>query len=316
MLINLRLIHIKLNENSNKYDGRNFRKLDEQDIEDILTLPENAYPAEFKVLTNGEEILLSRAHFRFDGKEYFAAFRVLDNQGDDCSNAFRMFYVQNEAKVPMFYDSARKLFYDMPKIKGVVENGSRYFSYANSLKDGALGSIFAGDSDLFIESLDGSKCLSFKLRVLPSSLSVESYRYMINDLININLDLLCSREKESKQYLGISSIQEFYSDIEEKILMIKEICDSINKKPYTALNYELGKLPANKIKRYDSRSISSFLKSPLNGKLLVMQQKETINIYEHQVTKKLLTNIKGALTTYLLNKSRNENIKFELNKKN
>ena len=315
MLINLSLIHIKLNTDSNKYDGKSFRKLEEADIEDILLLPENAYPAEFKVMTNGEEILLSRAHFRFEGQEYFAAFRVLDEQGKDCSDGFRMFYIQNEARVTMHYDATRKLFYDMPKIKGVVENNTRFFKYANSLKDGALGSIFAGDSDLFVESFDGTKSLSFKLRVLPSSLSEESYRYMINDLINIKLDLLSSKERESKQYVELGSTQGISSDIEEQISSIKEICYRINDKPYTNLNLKLGKIPVNKIKRYDTRTICSFLKNPLNDKLLVMQPKETFDIYEHKAIKRVLLNTKKLLSIYLFNKNRNIVFQFKLNEK-
>lgn len=305
MLINLRLIHIKLNTDSNKYDGRSFKKLEEADIEDIFLLPENAYPAEFKVMTNGEEILLSRAHFRFEGQEYFAAFRVLDEQGQDCSDGFRMFYIQNEARVPMHYDATRKLFYDMPKIKGVIEKNTRFFKYANSLKDGALGSIFAGDSDLFVESIDATKCLSFKLRVLPSSMSEESYRYMINDLINIKLDLLSSKERESKQYVGIKSIQKSNSDIDEKIIRLKEICCEINNNPYTNLKYGIGKLEVNRIKRFNTRTICSFLKNPVGGKLLVLQQNETLNIYEHRAIKNRLMSIKNILPTYLFNKISN-----------
>ena len=314
MLINLRLIHIKLNTDSNKYDGRSFKKLEEADIEDILLLPENAYPAEFKVMTKGEEILLSRAHFRFEGQEYFAAFRVLDEQGKDCSDGFRMFYIQNEARVSMHYDATRKLFYDMPKIKGVVENNTRFFKYANSLKDGALGSIFAGDSDLFVESIDATKCLSFKLRVLPSSMSEESYRYMINDLINIKLDLLSSKERESKQYVGIKSIQKSHSDIDEKIIRLREICCEINNNPYTNLKYGIGKLEVNRIKRFNTRTICSFLKNPVGGKLLVLQPNETLDIYEHSVIKNILMSIKDILPTYLSNKISNLKNQHQVNK--
>lgn len=298
----LRFVHISLQLNMQLEEyPKKFKRLNEipgNRIEEILRLPEACYPREFVRISDGSNKLLSRAHFRHEDKEYFPAFELLAEDGTIVNKDYDMYYLRpgkNEL-VKCYYDVEQNLFFDMPFVKYVPKGN--YLAWGNDLAKGALGSIFAGDSDIvFRNKIDGTE-YKYVLRVLPSSLTQESFKAMIDDLISINVKLLLTKEAESSQYLTLFSSNGLWQDMMANLKKLQVLFEEIALSPYSDLSFKLGKASVQGLKKYDAHIFQELLQKPFAKQVTVRERYESYDIYEHRFIKHVLHSLQSMLKYY------------------
>lgn len=131
--------------------------------------------------------------------------------------------------------------------------------------------------------------------VLPSSVSIQNYRYMLNDLINLHDSLFVNPSSTA----GIGEITAVEADtlrIKKEIELTEELGNTIKaiiSSPSELQKKEYGKIPLRKIHYFNSKVIREYIKTGSSGKVLGVTFREDHDTYENRVIKHVLTRIQA-----------------------
>lgn len=129
--------------------------------------------------------------------------------------------------------------------------------------------------------------------VLPSSVSIQNYHDMLNDLINLHDSILVN----SRSTVGIGKITAVEADtlrIKKEIELTEELTNTIKaiiSSPSELQGKEYVKMPIRKIHHYDGRVIREYIKHGSSGKALGVTFFEDHDTYENRVIKYVLKRI-------------------------
>ena len=295
-----------------------------KDIEKIEIIPRNDYFETYKRdmnlgIKNNSQIFISKNHFRFinKGNDSYRTltalgFKIIDENADD----FVLNYTNK-------HDADDFISFEYRE----CENGDRYFFdkpitvngvISGEIDKATIGYVNPGSFYIWVFN---KNCLSneekskaanqqkpFKCFVLPSSMSLDTYKKMIDEIISINRNLVLS--KNGKQSIAIDEEQKVLVDsINQKLQSLEYYLKKINNSPKTALTAEEQKISLNKIKKFTSKTILEHSVNPQKLKFPSIVYTESFDIYEHRMIKYALLRLKDYV------KQAGEQIKEKIEKK-
>jgi hypothetical protein len=275
------------------------------------------YPELEVGIENRHKTFVAQSHFR--GKEKGSEFYVLVFQltdladGDDPSD-FQIKYSpkKEEMEKELYYDEKLQIFFDQPNLK---KGKDKKWYYSNSLDKAVFGSVNAGVFyfNVFQKGLTTPVTPDFyKACILPSSLSIEKYQEMLNDILIIRTQLIMEQNssKQSIQLMWKHTLE----DIEKAVEHIKSPLQRINQVPKTKIEDTFLKVPIRNIKKFNSKTVMNILLNEGNAKLISSQPTESTDIYENQMIYFALTELKRYLEnskTYIFEESLRKKLEID-----
>lgn len=271
-------------------------------IEKIEVIPRTDYYESYKKdmdlgIKNNSEIFISKNHFPFIDKENnrnrtltALGFKIVDKDADNFSLYYTSKYNASDfnAFKIMECENNDKYFFDEPiinKNKGKI---------GNEIDEASVGYVNPGNFYIWVfeNSLTNEekrnaakKQKPFRCFVLPSSMSVDTYKKMIDEIIAINRNLLLS-EKNGKQSISILEEQKLFIDvIDEKLKELEFYLKKIENNPKIALISKAEKIPFNKIKKFTPKTMVEYAVNPKKLKFSSLIYTESFDIYEHRMIK-------------------------------
>lgn len=228
-------------------------------------------------------------HYRYNNKFYQLAFKpeLEENENIEYYNVFiRTKEYDEENSEVLRYVEEHNLFFDSDKYinKGFYQKVSKKNIFDT-----------AGYIDLKIENLKTENVQTIPIRVLPSSIDYEDYIEMIEELISIREDIVISDGSK----VGIGKQWKIKRDnFAECINNIYNHIIQINNKPGSKLSLESINLPYNKINNLKPNTIIEKSLYPYKNKYKTTVSKEDLNIYENQIIKYSLIQIKNKIEKF------------------
>lgn len=229
------------------------------------------------------------------------AFEIIDANVDEQINLY-LSHKSNpsieELNNRLSYDSNSELYFDEPDV--TVEYDKKkmklQLKYSGNLSKTAVGHNTAGQFYVHaMNSNDEIVCRSPKIKVLPSSLSEDDYLEILNDLIKIKEDLII--DKESK--VSLTGKWGYRKElIEECIRQIMQPIQLINANPAQTLIPEVAKVKRSGIKKDTARTLIDKVVFPQKKYLQYKVQKKSIDIYENQIIKYTLIQLRKKIKEY------------------
>lgn len=191
------------------------------------------------------------------------------------------------------FDCVNGWYFEAPKFK---KNKDGYV-VLNSEKRAAVGSIVAGA--FFVRIFDASdnwveKNGIYTVKVLPNGMSYDNFKVMIDDLFMIREELIQGESRQSIQFLYQKSLE----DIDNMLDVITPVLRRISEQPFAAIRQELTSVAARKVKKFNNRVFSRVLSGNENGKVPVLVNRESSEIYEHKVLYDVLLQLKEYIEKY------------------
>ena len=242
----------------------------------------------FKKGTNlGDGVWTIYTHYEINKKYYQLAFKPelnVDESIDDYIISFKSNSINNQSYNILRYIEDLGVFIDTP----------RYIS--NNIRV-ETKNIFdtAGYVGLEIKNIKTNTIETIPIRVLPSSIDYEDYIEMIEDLISIREDIVTTdggkvgigKQWELKRDNFVSCIDNIYNHIIQ-----------INNNPSSKLSLENMKISYNKMKKIKPKTIIEKSRYPYKDRYITTVGKEDLNIYENQIIKYSLIQIRGKIEKY------------------
>lgn len=254
-----------------------------KDIEYIEYLNENL----FKKGTHlGNDLWTIYTHYSVDNKFYQLGFKIEVDENeslDDFILSFKSYINSNEERYTLRYLPNEDIFID-----------TNFYKLNRKIK---TKNIFdtAGFIILEVENIKNNTKEEIPIRVLPSSIDYEDYIEMINDLISIREDIVIS--EGSKVGIG-NHWERRKNNYNECIDKIYNHIVQIDKNPKGKLSMENVKIPYNKIKNIKPKTIIEKSLYPYKDKYVTSIGKEDFNIYENQIIKYSLIQIRDKIEKY------------------
>lgn len=299
-------------------------------IEKIEVIPRADYYESYKEdmnlgIKNNSEIFISKNHFRFINNSNrtlaVLGFKIVDENADN----FVLFYTSKSntddftAFKSKMLENGEKYFFDEPIIKKEKIKGKIKVKIDNALDKATVGYVNPGSFYIWVfekcladeEKINAAKKQKpFRCFVLPSSISVNDYKEMLNEIIDIDKNLLIADGK-SKVSIGlISERKNFFKEIENLLKIIKPFLIKINKKPKSALITKNTKKTLNKIKKFTTKTMAEYTINPNKNKFLAIDYQESFDIYEHRMIKYALIKLRKLLEE--VNNHNNDNTRYYL----
>lgn len=296
-------------------------------IEKIKVIPRSDYYESYKKdmnlgIKNNSEIFISKNHFRFIDKENnrnrtltALGFKIVDENADN----FVLFYTSKSntddftAFKSKMLENGEKYFFDEPIIKKEKIKGKIKVKIDDALDKATVGYVNPGSFYIWVfekgladeEKINAAKKQKpFRCFVLPSSLSLETFKEMINEIADINRNLLLA-EKAGKQSIGLEKERTlFVKNINECLLEIEPYLNAINKNPKTTLISDGIKMPLNKIKKFTYKTIFEYGINNQSAKFSTLIYKESLNIYEHRMIRYALLRLKNYVENRVIKRLR------------
>lgn len=256
---------------------------------------------------NKDKCFITKSHFKAEkGGYYIPAFRIIDLDGNDSSSNYTIRYspMKEECDTDLYYDAEYDLFYDKPAVKVNRQN----WHYDNEIDKASVGTINAGNFYLYVYKKDTNTKMNirpYKMCVLPSSMSIEQYELMINDLLNIEHELLLEETSSAKQSVQ-TNWELSLNEIEKLIKQIKNPLKAIDRDPKVRLYKELDKVSPRKIRKFTSKTILEMAVNQGTQKCTAYVDKEDTDIYENQMILYALSSLKsyvGKFNNYVSGKT-------------
>lgn len=243
---------------------------------------------EFKKGTNlGDGVWTIYTHYEINKKHYQLAFKSELNEDEDINDyilSFKSNSIDNKSLNILRYIKDLGIFIDTPR-----------YTIANRRIE--TKNIFdtAGYVSLKIKNIKTNKVETIPIRVLPSSIDYEDYIEMIEDLISIREDIVTTdggkvgigKQLELKRDNFVNCIDNIYNHIIQ-----------INNNPSSKLSLENTKVSYNKMKKIKPKTIIEKSMYPYKDKYTTTVGKEDLNIYENQIIKYSLIQIKDKIEKY------------------
>lgn len=272
------ILPIELKQNCKKLN-HNFLK-----ISNIEYLDEQ----KFKKGTNlGNGVWTIYTHYEINKKYYQLAFKPELNEDEDINDyilSFKSNSIDNKSLNILRYIKDIEIFIDTPR-------------YTRANRRIETKNIFdtAGYVSLKIKNIKTNKVETIPIRVLPSSIDYEDYIEMIEDLISIREDIVTTdggkvgigKQWELKRDNFVNCIDNIYNHIIQ-----------INNNPSSKLSLENTKVSYNKMKKIKSKTIIEKSMYPYKEKYTTTVGQEDLNIYENQIIKYSLIQIKDKIEKY------------------
>ena len=233
-------------------------------------------------------------HYEINKKYYQLAFKPELNEDeiiDDYILSFKSNSIDNKSYNILRYIEDKGVFIDTPR-------------YTSNNRRVETKNIFdtAGYVSLEIKNIKTNTIEMIPIRVLPSSIDYEDYIEMIEDLISIREDIVTTdggkvgigKQWELKRDNFVSCIDNIYNHIIQ-----------INNNPSSKLSLENTKTSYNKMKKIKSKTIIEKSMYPYKDKYTTTVGKEDLNIYENQIIKYSLVQIKDKIEKYKLEIEKN-----------
>ena len=250
---------------------------------------------------NREKCFVTKSHFNPDKDHYYIpAFQIIElERGDESKNyALKYSPIKNISGLDdLYYDETNNIFYDLPPVKTKKNN---QWVYSNDIDKASVGSINAGVFYLNVYSIEKGIKMNgrpYKISVLPSSMTIEQYKNMINDLLDIKHELVMEEKKRAKQSIQVER-KNILGEIEDVVDNIKKPLDAINKRPKSNISEEIRKVSPSSVKRFNSKVLMELAMNTGRSKVNALIQKENENIYEHQMLLYALKMLKEFLRKY------------------
>lgn len=242
----------------------------------------------FKKGTNlGSGVWTIYTHYEINKKYYQLAFKAELNDDESIDNyilRFKSNSIDNKELNILRYIEDLGVFIDTPR----YTIGNRRIETKNIFDT-------AGYVSLEIENIKTSKVEIIPIRVLPSSIDYKDYIEMIEDLISIREDIVTTdggkvgigKQWELKRDNYINCIDNIYNHIIQ-----------INNNPSSKLSLENTKVSYNKMKKIKPKTIIEKSMYPYKDKYTTTVGKEDLNMYENQIIKYSLIQIKDKIEKY------------------
>lgn len=228
-------------------------------------------------------------HYRYNNKFYQLAFKpeLEENENIEDYNVFIRTKEDDEEKSEILrYVEEHNLFFDSDKY--INKRGYQKVSKKNIFDT-------AGYIDLRIKNLKTKNVQTIPIRALPSSIDYEDYIEMIEELISIREDIVISDGSK----VGIGRQWQIKRDnFAECINNIYDHIIQINNKPGSKLSLESINLPYNKITNLKPNTIIEKSLYPYKNKYKTTVSREDLNIYENQIIKYSLIQIKKKIEKF------------------
>lgn len=270
-----------------------YNRYDVKEIEYIEYLKEDL----FKKGTHlGNNLWTIYTHYKVDGIFYQLGFKIEIDEDENIDNfilSFKSYINSREERYILRYLPKEDIFID-----------ANLYQLNRKVK---TKNIFdtAGFIVLEIENIKNNTKEEIPIRVLPSSIDYEDYIEMINDLISIREDIVISDGSK----VGIGNHWERKKDnYNECVGKIYNHIMQIDKNPKSKLSMDSIKMPYNKIKNIKPKTIIEKSLYPYKDKYFTTAGKEDFNIYENQMIKYSLIQIKDKIEKY--KKSYLKNIQY------
>lgn len=228
-------------------------------------------------------------HYRYNNKFYQLAFKpeLEENENiEDYIVFIRTEEDEEEKSEVLRYVQEHNLFFDSDKY--IHKDFNQKVSKKNIFDT-------AGYIDLRIKNLKTKNVQNIPIRVMPSSIDYEDYIEMIEDLISIREDIVISDGSKvgiGRQYkIKRDNFAECINNIYNHII-------NINNKPGSKLSLENVNLPYNKIIDLKPNTIIEKSLYPYKNKYKTTISREDFNIYENQIIKYSLIQIKKKIEKF------------------
>lgn len=242
----------------------------------------------FKKGTNlGNGVWTIYTHYKVDNKYYQLALKpeLSDDESiDDYVLSFKSNSIDNKSFNILRYIESEGVFIDTP----------RYTRHNIRIE---TKNIFdtAGYVSLEIKNIKTNIIQTIPIRVLPSSIDYEDYIEMIEDLISIREDIIttdCGKVGIGKKWgLKRDNFVNCIDNIYNHIIQI-------NNNPSSKLSLENTKVSYSKMKKIKPKTIIEKSMYPYKDKYTTTIGKEDLNIYENQIIKYSLIQIKEKIEKY------------------
>lgn len=257
------------------------------------------------------EIWVTRTHYTDKNTEGGSfsqiAFQIIDYKGcnyekSNVKNGLELYLVTSEYDElnednQLIYNEEADLWFQYAKVRAASKKWKEH-GYKSIFDTPSIGMANSGSSYVVVIDKKDNKIIykSPKVLFLPSSMTFEEYGQMIFDLIYLKDQLV----KDKKSKVGLGMIEEYpISIIEDGILRLKKVLQTINKNPNKAL---INQYQYKKIKDNEKQSSKSLFKKyiyPYKSKQKVMVHKETSNVYENKIIKLSLTRLLRKIEYYM-----------------
>jgi hypothetical protein len=243
-------------------------------------------------LENRHKTFVTESHFRGNDNKgfYVLVFSVVDMGEDEKPTDFRIQYFpkKDEREKTLKYDPTYNIYFDEPNLK---KDKGRW-TYSNKLKDAVFGSVSTGNFYLNVYREGLSTPINdspYKISVLPSSLSLENFKEMVDDILAIRRELIMAQNtaKQSIQTTWHHALNE----IEEALNNITKPMKEINAQPKVKLEESYVKKSLRNIKKFNGRTVMNLLLNKGANKYVTSHATESTDIYENQMILYTLTKL-------------------------
>lgn len=273
---------------------------------DAVFLSAEKYPWKLKMgIESVDQCFITASHMNVDHDFYYIpAFQLIELEDGDTSKNYilKCFPKKGTESTILYYDERYDIFYDFPAVK-LEKNKDKTkgaWHYCNDLGKASVGSINAGVFYLNVYDAGTEEKINvkpYKMIVIPSSMSMQQYEDMVNDLLNIKRELIIEKDNRGKQSLQLSwqhSLEEFKA----VVAAIAEPLRRINQDPKTTLRKEYGKISPKNIKKFDSRILVDLVVYPGKDRCVASIVHESNDTYENQILLYKLSSLESYLNNF------------------
>lgn len=268
-------------------------------VDRIEILDQEYYKDGMVLGEDDKEFWYTYTHFRGQGKfkkmgYYQLGFEIIDLEEDEKNQEYDLFISANHgsSSYKLKYYKEKNIYFDLAQ--GKVKKGK--IEYSKSAEKMSVGITTAGIFDVNIfDSNNINVYTSPPIYVLPSSISYQDYKAMIDDLLKIKDDLIID-EKAKAGFEGNWSYR--MSSVAECLDRIRGPLKRIDRSPAISLTTEFNKKSFKSNKNTKARTLIERELMPFKGKYNVQTYKEETDIYENRMIKYALNRLKNKIENY------------------